>query len=569
VKREELVDVSGGGEETPPGIRVAPDVDRAGPDPRTDAERAWLAAIVDSSDDAIIGKTLDGIISSWNAGAERLYGFSATEAIGRPISMIVPGAKLGELATIMERIAHGERIDHYETTRARKDGGLVEVAVTISPIKDGSGGIVGASSVARDITERRNVERVRSLNEELERLVADRTAELERAAGELTQSEARMRAVVASAPDAVVTIDHRGTISEFNPAAEAMFGYARDEMVGRSLADTIIPPSLRSHHREGLARYLRTGEQRVIGRRVELRAMRADGSEFPVEVSIERIGLPGPPAFTGFIRDITRRKEAERDRERLLSDVQQLNDDLERRVAERTAQLQDAVDELESFSYSVSHDLRAPLRAIDGFSRILLRELGPDLAEEPRARLAAVREGAQRMGALIDDLLTFSRLGREPVDKQPVDLVEVVEACLEELEPVRDQRTVDITVGDLPPCMGDASLLRHVFGNLLENALKFTARNPQAHIEVGYEAGTFPPIYFVRDDGAGFDMRYADKLFGVFQRLHLADEFDGTGVGLAIVQRIVHRHGGRVWAAAEVGKGATFSLTLAGGVADV
>jgi PAS domain S-box-containing protein len=567
VKREELVDVRGDGD-TPPGFRAVPGVDRSGDDPRTESERAWLAAIVDSSDDAIIGKTLDGIISSWNVGAERLYGFSAAEAIGMHVSLIVPGAKRPELASIMERIGRGERIDHYETIRARKGGELVEVALTISPIKDGSGEIVGASSVARDITERRNVERVRSLNEELSRSVAERTAELERAAHELTESEARMRAVVASAPDAVVTIDHRGVISEFNPAAEATFGFARDEVVGRSLADTIIPPALRSHHREGLARYLRTGEQRVLGRRVELSAMRADGSEFPVEVSIERIDLPGPPAFTGFIRDITRRKEAERERERLLSDVRQLNDDLERRVAERTAQLQEAIDELESFSYSVSHDLRAPLRAIDGFSRILLRELGPDLAEESRARLTAVREGAQRMGALIDDLLTFSRLGREPMDKQPVDLVEVVETCLEELEPLRDGRDVDITVGDLPPCMGDASLLRHVFGNLLENALKFTARNPHAHVEVGYEAGTFPPIYFVRDDGAGFDMRYADKLFGVFQRLHLADEFDGTGVGLAIVQRVVHRHGGRVWASADVGKGATFSLTLAAGVAD-
>jgi light-regulated signal transduction histidine kinase (bacteriophytochrome) len=232
---------------------------------------------------------------------------------------------------------------------------------------------------------------------------------------------------------------------------------------------------------------------------------------------------------------------------------------------------------LEAFSYSVSHDLRAPLRAVDGFSQAVLEDYGPQLPEEGRRHLQTIREGAQRMGGLIDDLLTFSRLSRLPLNKRAVDTAGLVRATLDELGFPLEGRKIEMRIADLPGCMGDAALLKQVWLNLLSNALKYTRHRESAVIEVGCMREPASPegcvdvakdkvenIYFVRDNGTGFDMRYAVKLFGVFQRLHRAEEFEGTGVGLAVVHRIIHRHGGRVWAEAEVDRGAAFYFTLEG-----
>jgi light-regulated signal transduction histidine kinase (bacteriophytochrome) len=239
-----------------------------------------------------------------------------------------------------------------------------------------------------------------------------------------------------------------------------------------------------------------------------------------------------------------------------------LNRDLERRVAERTAELEAANRELESFSYTVSHDLRAPLRTLDGFSDALLEDYGPQLPAEARDYLATIRRGAQRMGALIDDLLAFSRLSRKPLTKQSVNMEALVQGALEELGPERTGRKIEFLNGALPATQGDPALLKQVWMNLLSNAIKYSRQAEQARIEIGSLAEPGAKVYFVRDNGAGFDMKYADKLFGVFQRLHRADEFEGTGIGLATVQRIVHRHGGRVWAEAQPDQGATFYFTL-------
>ena len=254
--------------------------------------------------------------------------------------------------------------------------------------------------------------------------------------------------------------------------------------------------------------------------------------------------------------------QAEKKLRASLKEVTDLQDALEQRVAERTAELETANKELEAFSYSVSHDLRAPLRAVDGFSQAVLEDYGAQLPQEGRRDLQTIREGAQRMGVLIDDLLTFSRLSRSLLNKQEVNAGALVRHVVDELNSQREGRQVEIRIGDLPACQGAPALLNQVWVNLLSNALKYTRHRQSAVIEIGCKPEPDENVYFVRDNGAGFDMRYADKLFGVFQRLHRLDEFEGTGVGLAIVQRIIHRHGGRIWAEAALDRGATFYFTL-------
>jgi PAS domain S-box-containing protein len=276
-------------------------------------------------------------------------------------------------------------------------------------------------------------------------------------------------------------------------------------------------------------------------------------------------GQDDPLLLGGISIDITDQVRAE-------EKVRQLNTELEQRVAARTDQLQAANQELEAFSYSVSHDLRAPLRAIDGFSRILLEDFSAELQPEAQRFLGLVRSNTQQMGKLVDDLLTFSRLHRQPLHKQLFHPAEEVRRALDALDHERQGRQFDIIVGELPPCWADPVLIRQVFVNLLSNALKFTRSRSIAKIEIGFVPGQLPAktlvgqsvagIYFIRDNGVGFDMRFAQKLFTAFQRLHRAEDYEGTGIGLAIVQRIINRHGGKVWADAQVDAGATFYFVL-------
>jgi signal transduction histidine kinase len=245
-------------------------------------------------------------------------------------------------------------------------------------------------------------------------------------------------------------------------------------------------------------------------------------------------------------------------REQLARDAEKL----EHRVIERTTELEQANAELEAFSYSVSHDLRAPLRAIDGFSRILADDFGTELPPEGRRYLDRVSDSARDMGRLIDGLLDFSRLGRRALSETTIDLDAVVRETLADCAPEREGRNVDVTVGELPLILGDRLLVKQVFANLVSNALKFTRDRDPGTVEIGSLEQDGEHVVYVRDNGVGFDMRHADKLFGVFQRLHRADEFEGTGVGLALVARIVGRHGGRIWADGNPGEGACFYLTF-------
>jgi len=238
------------------------------------------------------------------------------------------------------------------------------------------------------------------------------------------------------------------------------------------------------------------------------------------------------------------------------------NTRLARRVAERTRELESANKELEAFSYSVSHDLRAPLRAVQGFCQIFIDDFGAGVPQEGRQLLEHVLNGSQRMAQLIEDLLEFSRLGRQPILRQIVPLDRIAKRLVDEQRAKDPQRHVEVRQGQLGECEGDPSLIEQVLVNLISNAFKFTRKRETALIEIGAERREGDLVYFVRDNGAGFDMKYADKLFGVFQRLHSNTQFEGTGVGLSIVQRIVERHGGRIWGESAVDRGATFFFTL-------
>lgn len=372
----------------------------------------------------------------------------------------------------------------------------------------------------------------------------------------LQKKEAQTRTILKSALHSFITMDHEGRVLEFNPAAEQTFGYARDDVVGKEMAPLIIPPSTREKHRAGLKRYLNTGRGSVLGRRVETTAMKSGGEEFPVELGITRIDTEGEPVFSAFIADITERKRSE-------EEIRALAAELEQRVEERTEQLKVANKELESFCYSVSHDLRGPLRAIDGFSEALIEDMPSDLPEQASRYLDRIRAATLRMGQLIDDLLSLSKVSRAGLSYEEIDLSGIATEVVDALRQQEPERNVEVSIWERMSVTGDASLLRVALENLLGNAWKFTRKVDSPRIEVGCMQDGDSSVYFVRDNGAGFDMKYADKLFGAFQRLHHIDEYPGTGIGLATVQRIVHRHGGRVWADAAPGKGAVFFFSLA------
>jgi PAS domain S-box-containing protein len=344
-----------------------------------------LAAIVESSEDAIIGKDLDGIIQSWNEGAEKIFGYSAEEMVGGPTTRLLPVGREEEESQILEQIKRGEQVSHFDTVRQAKDGQQIDVSVTVSPIKDSTGTIVGSSKVVRDISE----------------------------------------------------------------------------------------------------------SKRVQKRIIELNA------------------------------------------------------------------------ELEAFSYSVSHDLRAPLRHVMGYVELLQRDAGPSLSEKSAGYLTTISNAAQRMGSLIDDLLSFSKIGRAGLNESEVSLDELLQDTLGDFAIDLKERKVVWKIDPLPIVQCDRALLRMALINLISNAIKFTSRCAEAVIEIG-TVSTSPgeTVIFIRDNGVGFEPRYVGKLFGVFQRLHSAGEFEGTGIGLANVQRIIQRHGGRVWAEGVVNGGATFSFSL-------
>jgi len=369
---------------------------------------------------------------------------------------------------------------------------------------------------------------------------------------ELLASRELFEGILGIAADAVVSVDQSQRIILFNQGAERIFQYTAAEVLGQPL-EVLLPTYARPGHSRQVERFDHSPvPARQMGERSTIRGRRKDGEEFPAEASISRIVVGGRVVFTAILRDVTKTREAE-------EEINALNADLRRRAT----QLENANRELEAFSYSVSHDLRAPLRSISGFSQVLFEDYADALDEEGQDYLKRIGDASQRMAQLIDDLLDLSRLSRGEVRRAPVNLSQLAEAVVADLRAAHPERSVEVDIAPGLKAEADPHLVRTVLNNLLGNAWKYTSRKDHARIAFGGTTDSEgQPAFFVRDDGAGFDMAYVDKLFGAFQRLHGMKDFPGTGVGLATVQRIVHKHGGRIWAEGAVDQGATFTFTL-------
>jgi PAS domain S-box-containing protein len=407
------------------------------------------------------------------------------------------------------------------------DGAIREIEAVGMPLL--YGGIWSIQVVVRDITDRK------------------------RAAAALAESETRYRELIENAHDLVYVHDLMGNFLAINRSAEHTIGYTREEAMHMNIADIVAPEDLERaiNLMMGVAR----GEEPPPA--FEADVFTKDGQRLTLEINARPVFRgDSTVAVQGVARDVTEKRRA-------AVEIRALNDALEQRVRERTAELEAANAELEAFGYSVSHDLRGPLRVIEGFSRMLIDDYGASLDDAGRQYIDRVQASSQRMAQLIQDLLNLSRITRNAIQRRPVDLAPLAQSVAAELQLSQPDRVVEFVIAPHAIASGDPSMLRILVENLLGNAWKYTGKHASARIEFGTRRQGGELIYYVKDDGAGFDMEYVHKLFRPFQRLHLASEFDGTGIGLATVERIVRRHGGRVWAEAAVERGATFYFTLA------
>lgn len=490
------------------------------------AERTLLRTVLDLLPESIYVKDTASRFVAANAACAAHMGVAhPAELLGKTDADFFDAGLAARFRAEEVAVMGGQAEVDREDFFTQADGNPVYRLASRVPLPDAGGRIAGLVGTSRDVTPAKRAELA------------------------LRESENRFRVLFDITADGLFVHDGEGRLLGVNRRACESLGYTRDELLARTVFDLEVAVDRGTV----VAAWAAIGEGELVF--IAGAHRRKDGTIFPIEVSVSCVQLGSRRLFMSSVRDVSERKRAEQQ-------IRQLNESLERRVAERTAQLSAANEELEAFTYTVSHDLRSPVRAMDGFARAVIEDWSKLLPPEGRRDLDTIRGEAQRMGRLIDDLLAFSRLSRAPARPDPVDMADLVAACREELAPETSGREIVWQVAALPGAQGDRALLRQVWHNLLANAVKYTRPRRPAHITIGAGTSAEGTVYWVADDGVGFDMRYAAMLFGVFQRLHRADEFEGTGVGLAIVRRIVHRHGGRVWAEAEAGKGAKFCFTL-------
>jgi PAS domain S-box-containing protein len=506
-------------------------------------------AIFNSANFSSIATDAKGVIQIFNVGAERMLGYSAAEVMNKitpadisdPQEVIARAAELSvELGTpitpgfeaLVFKASRGIE-DIYELTYIRKDGSRFPAVVSVTALRDAQNAIIGYLLIGTDDTARKQVEADRALLDQ-----------------RLRDQQFYTRSLIESNIDALVTTDPQGIISDVNQQMVALTGRTRDELIGAPWRKFFTDP-VRAD--TAIKRVL--AENRVSNYELTVRAL--NGEETVVSYNAATIHdrdrkLQGVFAAA---RDVTERKQA-------AEKLGRLNADLEQRVIHRTAELAAANMELEAFSYSVAHDLRAPLRSMDGFALVLIEDYGNKLEQEGKDALERIRAASQRMGELIDDMLRLSQVTRAELRVARVDLSAIAREIADGIDREQPGRFVEWVIEPGMSVRADPALMRIAMQNLLQNAWKFTGRTERPVVRVGALTGGANNVYFVADNGVGFDTAHADNLFGAFQRLHHADDFPGTGIGLAIVQRIIRRHDGKIWAEAREGNGATFSFTV-------
>jgi PAS domain S-box-containing protein len=528
---------------------------------RRDDDQMFLNSILDNIPDMIFVKDAKDLrFVRFNKAGEQLLGRTKKDLIGKNDYDFFPKKEAVFFTRKDRAVLRGRKlVDIPEEPIHTRKRGIRILHTKKIPLFDRTGKPQYLLGISEDITARKNAEAaLHKVYEDLETRVHERTAELSRMNKALRESEERYRLLLSSLVEGVVMLDAKGNILSVNPGAERILGYKEKDLIGKSDSDSRwgvlhengLPAAPKDFF---ITASLRTGKP-ITNALIGLR--RADGQLVWLNGNTQPLFRPGqkkPYALVASFFDVTSRR-------RMQAEIQTLNAQLEQKVEQRTSELKAAISELEAFSYSVSHDLRAPLRAIEGFSGILLEDHSASLDEEAKRLLQIVRKNSLHMSKLIDDLLAFSRISRKDFVKKRVPMEDLARVVVEDLR--QGQKEAEISIGELPDAFGDTALLRQVWINLLSNAFKFSRQNPSPRIEVGARGSAREIVYYVRDNGVGFDMKYAGKLFGVFQRLHSIEEFEGTGVGLAIVQRIVHKHGGRTWAEGRVNEGATFYFSL-------
>jgi PAS domain S-box-containing protein len=471
-----------------------------------------LAAIVESSDDAIISKDLAGTITSWNRGAERIFGYAADEIVGQSVFKLVPSELKAEEDRILAALSRGEGLDRYETVRLRKDGSTVQVALTVTPVKDTIGRVVGASKLVHDITAQKQAA-------EATRLLAS---------------------IVDSSDDAIVSKSLQGIVTSWNQAAERIFGYTAPEAIGRHIS-FLIPEERREEEPQILMRLQR-------GERVdhfETIRRRKDGQLRDISLTISPVRNSEGTIIgaSKIARDITERKQAERELEAARAELAQANSKLEQTVAERTASLRDAVAQMEEFSYTVSHDLRAPLRAMQTYSEALLEDYSDRLDEAGLHYLNRIASNSRRLDKMVLDLLTYSRINRAELKMAPVPLDRLTREIVENY-PGMQPADADVVIEPLGAVIGHEPSLVQAIANLLTNAVKFVAPGVRPRIRVWAEAkGARRRIWF-EDNGIGIPLAVQPRLFQMFERINPSADYEGNGVGLAIVRKALQRMGG-------------------------
>jgi PAS domain S-box-containing protein len=493
---------------------------------RAEETKALLAAIVESTQDAVIGKTLDGTIISWNAGAERLYGYSAAEAIGRPVSMLIPSDHPDEMPRIMDRISRGERIESYETVRQAKDGRRIDVLLTISPIKDPEGTITGASKIAHDITGQKRAERV------------------------LRQSEARLRTLLETTLNAVVGMDEQGRITEWNPQATKIFGHTKEDAVGRRTSELIMPERFRESHEAGLRRFLSTGKGPILNKRVELTALRRDGTEFSIELAVTALTEDGRRLFYGFISDITERKR------------------FEEGLKQRSVDAEEAARIKSEFLSSFSHEIRTPLNAIIGYSALLKSPEQARAPEQQTRMIERISYNSQVLLNLINNILDLSRIeaGGIQIQLEEVSLAGLLKEVINSVESLRVEKGLEVVLQDhsaVPLIRSDPGKLGQIFTNLIGNAIKYTEKGSITARISDHPEGKKVSVR-IEDTGIGISENDLSRIFEPFYQAGSSEagSLRGTGLGLSIVKKLVDALDGTVQVESRLGSGSIFTVTL-------